>query len=1077
MILLVTVLTASHANSRPVVFEPNRGQSDPATEFVGRTESFDFRLAGDQLALTPLDSCGLDEPVIISFNGGNATPPAVGVNALPSISNYFFGNDPSAWITSVPHFSRVRLLNVYEGIDVAVHGEGGALEYDFEVAAGADPGPIVIAISSVVDACHEPDGGLQLRTPSGAVELGPLRVSQGSSFASAHYVVNEGPSLTVRIEVDTYDPNAPLIIDPTILWSSYLGGTDSDLPRGLAIDAFGNAYSTGGTFSLMFPIKNPYQATNLHPGTEVCYITKIDATGQLVYSTYLGGSVAETSFGVDTDSQGNAYIAGVTSSPDFPVKNPIMAFQGQGDAFVTKFSPDGSTIEYSTFLGGSRTERATGIAVRGFETFVTGNTDSPDFPIANPYQSSFRGGATDGFVAKLDATGTSLAYSTYVGGSDEDHVNRIAVDSLGQASLTGYTQSADYPIKQAFQSNLRPPRDVFVTKLSSTGAGLVFSTYLGGVSLEDAPGVCADSNGRTWVGGATTSPDFPVLNAYQPIMDGPGDGFVSCFDAAGSLVYSTFFGGSADEDVWAVAASPSGTIVFGGSTRSDDLPILDAFQSFRSGQKDSYVGVFDASGRLVMSSYLGGSDEDWLSNLDVTSADTIVAMGFTRSPDFPTVNPFQANYAGDYDAYLARIARCNPIVVSPVALPAGTRGVPYSQTFTATGGTPPYTYAISTGAIPPGLLLSASGVISGTPTTTGNFGFTLTARDNLMCAGSAFYVLTIGGSSLPEDLLAGQGLGPTNPNRVRVFVSNGTATTTDFLAYSAGSWGVNAAAANLQGAANDQILTGPGPGATLGPQARAFDRDGNPVQKINYYAFGTLKYGLNLVGVDFDGDSFGEILTGAGPGAVFGPHVRGWNYDNAAISSVGKISFFAYGTLKYGCNVGSANLDADSFGELLTGAGPGVVFASNARAWNFDASSVTAIAKVNFIAFTYTGYGVNVAGGDVDGDGFDEIGCTPGPGATHPARFLGFDYDGSSLTALPGFDITLWTGYGGRVGIGDLSGDQSADLVAGLGRDPAADSRAYPFLYSGGALVPLLVIDPFPGALYGLNATSAALGF
>ncbi|MFN7976421.1 MAG: SBBP repeat-containing protein [Acidobacteriota bacterium] len=828
---------------------------------------------------------------------------------------------------------------------------------------------------------------------------------------------------------------------------------------------------------MAFPLKNPYLGANPHPGSDVTYVTKIDAAGQLVYSTYLGGSVTERLGGIAADSLGNAYVTGLTSSPDFPTQNPIMAFQGGYDVYVTKLTPDGSALVYSTYLGGSDSDVATGIAVDGGEAYVTGQTSSNDFPIANAFQANYAGSG-DGFVAKLDASGASLAYSTYVGGSAYDYPSRVTVDSQGQAAITGRTQSPDYPTFRAFQGSLpSPTMSTFVTKLSDTGRSLVFSTYLGGSVDDEGFDVASDANGRTWVAGSATSADFPVRNAYQPNLSGSKDGFVSCFDASGGLAYSTFFGGSQDDDARGISVFASGAVAFGGTTGSSDLPVMNPIQPALAGQNDAFVATLDGAGSLVTSSYLGGADNDGISDLDAGSADTIVATGSTLSTDFPSVTPFQATPGGFVDAFVTRIARCNAIALAPASLPSGTVGAPYSQTITGSGGSAPYTYAVTAGALPPGLSLSASGVIFGTPASTGSYGFTVTATDSQSCTGQSPYALSIGGGGFPDDLVAGQGLGMPNPNRVRVFVSDGTATSTDFLAYGASAWGVNVAPGNVQAATNDQILTGPGPGATLGPQARSFLRDGTPISKINFYAYGTLRFGLNVAGASVDADTFEEILTGAGPGAVFGPHVRGWNFDNVAISSIAKISYFAYGTLKYGVNVGSANLDADAFDEVLTGAGSGAVFSSNVRGWNYDATTVSAIAKINFNAFTYQGFGVNVAGGDVDADGFGEIACAPGPGVTHPARFLGFDYDGASLTAIPGFDVTIGTGYGGRVGLGDLSGDGSGDLVAGFGPDPAASSTVSPFLYTGSALVPLLAIDPFPGAFHGVSPAAGNLGF
>ena len=340
-----------------------------------------------------------------------------------------------------------------------------------------------------------------------------------------------------------------------------------------------------------------------------------------------------------------------------------------------------------------------------------------------------------------------------------------------------------------------------------------------------------------------------------------------------------------------------------------------------------------------------------------------------------------------------------------------------------------------------------------------------------------------GGSSTgKEDVVAGAGLGQPNPNRVRVFDGGGSPTTVDFNAYAAGGWGVNVAAGDLDGGASPEVLTGPGPGAVFGPQVRAFTRTGTAMGKVNFYAYGTLRFGVNAAGGPTDGDAYAEILSGAGPGAVFGPHVRGFDFDATAVSPIAKINFFAYGTLKYGVNVATGDLEGDGYAELVTGPGPGVVFGPQVRGFNQDGGPLTSIAKVNFVPpFAAAQYGANVATGDVDDDGFAEILATPGPGvgASFPSRFMGFDYDGAAVAAIAGFDVTPYaTRYGGRLGSGDVGGGAAADLLAAPGRDPAATSDVRGYSYQGGtlALLPGSFVA-FSGSFYGANVAGADLGY
>lgn len=252
--------------------------------------------------------------------------------------------------------------------------------------------------------------------------------------------------------------------------------------------------------------------------------------------------------------------------------------------------------------------------------------------------------------------------------------------------------------------------------------------------------------------------------------------------------------------------------------------------------------------------------------------------------------------------------------------------------------------------------------------------------------------------------------------------------------------------------------------------------------KINYYAYGTLRYGVLVASGRLDGDEYHEILSGAGPGQVFGPHVRGWDFDGITIAAMGKINFFAYGTLRYGVNVKPGDLDADGYGELLSGPGPGAVFGPQVRGWSYDEQPVTSIAKINFNAFGVTQYGARIAAGDVDLDGFAEIGVVQGPGGTaaFQPRFLGFDFDATAVSALPGFQAQPYPSlYGGRIELGGLSPatpDRRAALITGAGPDPTADSTVLAFVYDGSALTSVSTsFVPFTGG-YGVNPATGPLG-
>ena len=452
-----------------------------------------------------------------------------------------------------------------------------------------------------------------------------------------------------------------------------------------------------------------------------------------------------------------------------------------------------------------------------------------------------------------------------------------------------------------------------------------------------------------------------------------------------------------------------------------------------------------------------------------------------------TVTATDATLCTGSHAYVMTID-CAPVSLGPASLPDGHEGLAYDVSFTATGGIPPYTFGLVSGVLPAGLTLDPStGELAGIPTAAGVYPFEITATDAAGCTsalrtsrgsatGRAALTITVHAA---VDYLVGEGLGDANTNMVKLYNREGAPTSVAFQAYGAGKWGTNVAAGDVDGLPYEELLTGPGPGTVYGPQVRGFSRVGVPVAKVSFFAYGTLKYGVNVAAGSIDGDVYHEILTGPGPGAVFGPHVRGWNYDGTVLTPIAKVSFFAYGTLKYGVNVAAGDVEADGYGEILGGPGPGSVFGPQVRAWNVDGGAVSSINKINFDAFSGMRYGANVDGGDVDGDVFDELVATPGPGPLNPSRFRGYDYDGALVAPTPGFDLAVFaTLYGGRVGLGDLLANGRSDLLAGAGRDPAALATTLAYDYDAGALTPVpgSGFNPFPLSAFGVNPAGAGAG-
>lgn len=379
----------------------------------------------------------------------------------------------------------------------------------------------------------------------------------------------------------------------------------------------------------------------------------------VLFSTYLGGGIADQAWAIAVDAQGNSYLAGYTASTDFPTLNALQPVSGgQGDAFVSKFDPDGALV-YSTYLGGSYVDYATAIAVDAQgSAYVTGWTGSSDFPVANALDPTYNGG-WDIFVAKLAPDGQALVYSTYLGGTAEENGDAIAVDGDGNAYVAGETESTDFPLANAFQSSLGGSQDAFVTKLSAAGDAIVYSTYLGGAfGGETGQGIAVDAAGEAHVTGWTTAGDFPTANAYQESLHGIWDVFVTKLASAGNaLVYSTFLGGADEEYVdqgRAIALDSSDAAYVTGFTGSFFFPVLNAYQFNYGGQVDAFVAKFGAGGQLLFSTYLGGVNSDVGNGIALDGARNIVVAGLTLSEDFPVVAAIQPTMAGFEDLFVTK---------------------------------------------------------------------------------------------------------------------------------------------------------------------------------------------------------------------------------------------------------------------------------------------------------------------------------------------------------------------------------------------------------------------------------------
>ena len=567
-----------------------------------------------------------------------------------------------AWTTGIPTFGAVVAQQVWPGIDIVWHGGGRGLEHDVVVSPGAEPGLVALDLEATGPLRVDPSGDLLIDLGAATARLSKPVIYQdvaGSRRIIAGAFALTGPSRLV-FTVGDYDHTAPLVIDPTLVTSTTLGGSGSDIGYSVAVDPAGNTYVTGATESADFPTAGPFQGALSQapsgPSTDV-FVTKISPDGSTVlWSTYLGGKGRDTGYSIALGPNGSVYVAGVTESPDFPTRHAAQGTYGGGpsDAFVARLSADGSALDWSTFLGGDQTDQARGLAVdQAGNAYVTGSTGSVNFPAVNEVQSGVpRPDDVDAFVTKVAANGASFAYSTRLGGSNDDHGLAIAVDSTGAAYVTGDTLSPGFPTVRPLQAASGGSAsgvagsfpDAFVAKLNPAGSALIYSTFLGGSDFDQGSAIAVDARGAAYVAGSTTSKDFPAVSALQAHPGGDSDAFVAKIDPAGAaLVYSTYLGGGGADSAEGIAVDAAGDAYLTGTTGSPNWPTVKPTQAAKSGGDDAFVAELNPAGKaLLFSTYLGGKGSDSGIGVAVDTRGLVHVVGLTNSSDFPQVKPLQA---------------------------------------------------------------------------------------------------------------------------------------------------------------------------------------------------------------------------------------------------------------------------------------------------------------------------------------------------------------------------------------------------------------------------------------------------
>jgi hypothetical protein len=750
----------------PLAFVPNHGQIDPAVHFQSRGLGGELGFAPDGVVFSlPTSARGQGSGVrgqttdgqratnderrttdnrqratdneqrttniTLRFEGANADAVIEAGAALPGKTHSFIGDDSAAWRTDLPSYADITYRRLYDGIDLQYTGADGLLKGTYYVAPHTDPsrirwryagaqsvrvdaagGDLVIGVEGEgVGSRNSAGNRLLEKAPIAWQEVYGRRIPVNVRYVlydgAIELNANQSPisnlqspisNLSVGFALGAYDPSFPLVIDPTIAYSSFLGGAGGDGGNDIAIDAAGNIYLTGWTASSAFP------GTQGSPRNTDAFVTKLSPDGRtIIYSAYLGGSGYESGTGIAVDATGNVYITGITFSANFPVKGAYQDKKKSGsDAFVTKLGPDGRALIYSTYLGGNDDDEAAGIALNAFgNAFVTGSTFSTNFPTNKPIQKNPTGDA-DAFVTKVSQNGRNLAYSTYLGGAGSDIPNSVAVDTAGNAYITGGTTSPDFPIKNALKPEFSAAEnEAFVSKINDRGEALVYSTFLGGSDGQSGFAITVDGAGSAYVTGSTSSPDFPVANALQPALNADCgaptcvDAFVTQLSIDGTtLAYSSFLGGKLTDVGKGIALDSAGHIFITGYTQSLDFPLANPAQPGKGGGDaicgsegrptqcaDAFVTKFAPTGTaLVYSTYLGGAANDFGEELALDPSGGAHLTGYTVSADFPRVHPLQDTFRGDEftgDGFVANIVDSSPIITAtPTLSPTIDPGIP-----------------------------------------------------------------------------------------------------------------------------------------------------------------------------------------------------------------------------------------------------------------------------------------------------------------------------------------------------------------------------------------------------------------
>jgi hypothetical protein len=655
---------------------------DHRMDFFYSTQSSDTVLmtGGDLMILprSPAGSGTQENTIYLKFRGQDSRIMPRGEEPYPGRANFFMGNNSSEWRTGIPTYRSVLYPDMYPGISLVYSDQGGQLKSEFLIAPAADPENISYGYEGGTAIWIDESGALVVQMENGGqlIEAKPDAyqvIGDDKTVIPVSFHLSDDYHL--GFTPGEYNAQYPLIIDPKIITSRYLGGDVEDVGTGITVDKKGDIYVVGYTHSKDFPVTgNAFDETSR--GFHDIFVTAYSKDGRdVLFSTFLGGAANDYARAVVVDDNGTIFITGSTESPDFPVKS---AFQpeigGKYDAFITALRPGGTDLAFSSYLGGSDVDDAFGMALPGDNNrmYLTGTTQSPDFPTLNAYQEA-KAGQYDAFLTVIDTGRKNLTASTFLGGRQDDYGRAVATDNSGNVYIGGYTyssKSSDFPIKNALFSAHTMTYDAFVSKFNPDAEDLIYSTYIGGSMGDRISAIAVDQKNQLVATGYTFADDFPVsADAFQREYGGNllADAFVIGLAPDGqSLAGSTYLGGSKDDMGYGITIGDDGTIFVTGGTMSENFPVACSWQQRLKGPMNAFVTGLDPSyARLTFSSYLGGEGSDRSAAIIHDTHNLLYVTGTTGSDQFPVLNPIGGTYKGDDDAFLA--------IISPDATSCGNR--------------------------------------------------------------------------------------------------------------------------------------------------------------------------------------------------------------------------------------------------------------------------------------------------------------------------------------------------------------------------------------------------------------------